>query len=440
MHTPQPDAHISALDADFASTPYKVLAAIGKGGMGAVYEVEHRTLKRKLVLKVLREPNRPDLEDRLRFEAQTLAQLSHPNLLAVVDFARTPSGRPYLVCERLYGKTLKEALGPSGALSVRDAVRFASQALAALAVAHRAGVVHRDVKLDNLFLCDGDELSPAHIKVIDFGIAKLVGAEGDPAGVQVAPLEVPTAEGIMVGTPSFMSPEQITNQRVDHRADLYGIGAVLYRILTGRNPFICADLIEYAAAHATEIPSPPSRFAPVPPGLDAVVLRALAKKPDERFASAKDMTDALAPFSSPDARASLPDEQRAPESLPTNPLPRMTPQATQRLESPARGTIRMDPSMSPWPPLQAHPLSPQHGSAQQGSAQQGSAQPAQRTPDQRTPASLDMRAGNAHETALQPRVAAARTGRTVEIVALVVAAVSAGAIIWFVLILLDVLR
>jgi eukaryotic-like serine/threonine-protein kinase len=303
MAKPDPAEQIPALNAEFAGTPYSFVAAIGEGGMGAVYEVEHRTLKRKLVIKILRELDRPDLEDRLRLEAQALAQLTHPNLLSVVDYSHTPAGRPYLVSERLHGKTLKAALGATGALPVGDAVRFAMQALGGLSVAHRVGVVHRDIKLDNLFLCDGDEITPAHVKVIDFGIAKLVGAEENRTAIPVAPLAVPTAEGVMIGTPSFMSPEQVTDMPVDQRADIYGVGAVLYRLLTGRNVFLCSDVFQYATAHATEAPTPPSRFAQLPEGLDAVVLRALEKKPENRFQNAKQMIEALAPFAD---RPSLP--------------------------------------------------------------------------------------------------------------------------------------
>lgn len=291
-----PGAQIAALNAEFSGTPYEFRRAIGQGGMGAVFEVEHRTLKRKLVIKILREVNRPDLEDRLRLEAQALAQLTHPNLLSVVDYAHTASGRPYLVSERLKGKTLATALAVSGPMPAADSVRYAMQALAGLSVAHRAGVIHRDVKLDNLFLCDGDDITPPHIKVIDFGIAKLIGAEENRTAFPVAPLANPTAEGTAIGTPSFMSPEQVMDLPVDQRSDIYGMGAVMYRLLTGRNVFRCRDLLELASAHATEVPTPPSQIVALPPGLDAVVLRALEKSPAARYQTAKEMIDALAPF------------------------------------------------------------------------------------------------------------------------------------------------
>jgi serine/threonine-protein kinase len=323
METDAQAAFLAVLADELRDTPYAPLKHLGSGAQGAAYEVEHRTLRRRLVMKLLRDPNRPDLEDRLRLEAQSMAQLSHPNVVQVVDYARSPRGRHFIVTERLQGRTLKEVVGASGALPVRDAVLFVSQALAGLYAAHRVGVVHRDVKLDNLFLTDGDEITQPRVVVLDFGIAKLA-LDRDGQSPNIAPLETPTAEGVMVGTPSFMAPEQVLNLKVDHRADIYGAGVVLYRLLAGRPPFLCKDLIEYASAHASEIPTPPSRFVDLPPGLEAVVLRALEKRPENRFASAKEMIDALAPFlsvGSASAHASPPAPERSPESLPTNPLP-----------------------------------------------------------------------------------------------------------------------
>ncbi len=288
------DPSLQALAAELADTPYVPLQIIGRGGMGALIEVEHKNLRRKLVMKILRESGRPDLEDRLRVEAHALAQLSHPNVLGIVDFARTPTGRPFLVAERLFGRTLREHLEHHGRLSVVEAVDLTRQALAGLSAAHRLGIVHRDVKLENLFVCDTHE-GPLVLKVIDFGIAKIVEAEPG-RGLAVEPPMVPTDEGMMMGTPSFMSPEQITSTSVDHRADLYGMGVVLYRLLVGRHPFVCNDALEYARAHAMQIPEPPSKLVPLPPGLDAVVLKALEKRPDDRYATAKDMIVALDPF------------------------------------------------------------------------------------------------------------------------------------------------
>jgi serine/threonine-protein kinase len=429
--TPASDLSLVALQAELRETAYHALGRLGQGGMGDVFEVEHRTLRRKLVMKLLREPNRPDLEDRLRLEAQTLAQLTHPNLLQVVDFAHTSAGRPFLVTERLYGRTLKEELGPTGNLPPTEAVTFACQALAGLAAAHRAGVVHRDIKLDNLFLCQGDDLTPRHLKVIDFGIAKLVGAEEGARGVSVDPLVVPTAEGIMIGTPSFMSPEQVTSQPVDHRADIYGMGVVLYRLVAGRNPFICRDLIEYAAAHASEPPEPPSRFVALPAGLERVILRALEKKPADRYPSAREMIDALTPFSTATRAVTSEAASRPPAEVTTGPTSdvrlRAVALATQRLDTAAplgaasRGTLRMSP---PLPPSSA--LDDPFG-----------APPAFDAPDPIPRASSPF--GPAAPVAENAAPPARRAMTVLELVALVVAAISAGAIVWFALILAGVL-
>ena len=135
------DPSLQALAAELADTPYVPLQIIGRGGMGALIEVEHKNLRRKLVMKVLRESGRPDLEDRLRVEAHALAQLSHPNVLGIVDFARTPAGRPFIVAERLFGRTLREHLEHHGRLSVVEAVDLTRQALAGLSAAHRLGIV-----------------------------------------------------------------------------------------------------------------------------------------------------------------------------------------------------------------------------------------------------------------------------------------------------------
>lgn len=413
---------LAQLEDDLRGTPYRPLRAIGRGGMGSVYEVEHRTLRRKLVIKVLREPNRPDLEDRLRLEAQTLAQLSHPNLLAVHDYAHTASRRPFIVSERLFGKTLKEHLGPTGSLPLAEAVMYARQALSGLAEAHRAGVVHRDVKLDNLFLCDATAAAPAHVKVIDFGIAKLVGGEAS-AAVRVAPLEVPTAEGVMVGTPSFMSPEQVKNLPVDHRADLYGVGVVLYRLVTGRNPFICRDVFEYATAHATDAPPAPSRFVALPLALEAAILRALEKEPSARFADAASMSEALAAALAPRGSPPAPVGARpqtttvlnegtagapAPALSPSRPHVPASPSSTVMM-TPPMSTQRLLPSPSSTLPMLAPPVE------------------AQRRPLASSPS--DVRPGRAR-----------RRWGWLEIAALLVSTLSVAAILWFALMLLGALR
>lgn len=299
---------------------YRLLARLGRGGMGEVFEAEHVALKKRVVIKLLhaRHGQKPQLLDRMRVEAQALALIRHPNLVEVTDFGHTADGRAYFVMERLFGRTLREELEARGALPVPEAITVARQLLAGLAAAHSAGLVHRDIKLENVFLCDppgppfptldngngadadadAEARPPSKTaKLLDFGLAKVVGA-GQPDRAP-APLAFPTDEGVMLGTPRFFSPEQALGRPVDARADLYSMGALLYAMLAGRAPFDhYTALYELAQAHAAEPPEPPSRFAPqpIPLELEGAILKALAKQPADRFQSAAELAIALEPF------------------------------------------------------------------------------------------------------------------------------------------------
>ncbi len=284
-----------------AGTPYRMVAPLGRGGMGEVVEAEHVALGKRVVVKLLHLTlaDRPDLVDRMRVEAQSLARLVHPNLVAVTDFGQTPDGRTYLVMERLYGRTLREELKDRGPLPAGEIVDIGRQALAGLSVAHEAGIVHRDVKLDNLFLCDALADGRRLVKVLDFGIAKVLANAGD--GRAPAPLAFPTEEGVSVGTPRFFSPEQARGQPVDARTDIYAMGAVMYALATGRGPFDHkATIYELTRAHAMEPPPRPSEVASatVHPELERVILKALEKKPEDRYPSAAELSAELARVSS----------------------------------------------------------------------------------------------------------------------------------------------
>ena len=267
-----------------AGTPYIVTRLVGQGGMGEVYEVEHAQLGRRAALKVLHRNHRdrPDLAARLREEARLLARLRHENLVEVFDLGVTADGRPYFAMPLLRGRDLREELNRAQALPPGVAMALAVQALDGLAAAHAAGLVHRDVKLENLFLEEDGTL-----KVLDFGIAKTVG-EGD--------LER-TAPGAPPGTPRNMAPEQCRGTRVDARADLYAVGLVLYELCAGRGPFddLRGDGHALRFAHGVRRPLPPSRWSPyaLGPAVDAVILRALAKAPEDRFQTATEMAAAL---------------------------------------------------------------------------------------------------------------------------------------------------
>jgi serine/threonine-protein kinase len=271
-------------------TPYRSMDELGEGGMGRVVEAEHIGLRTRVAVKLLHGPlaGDPSVVTRLRLEAQAQALIDHPGITRATDFGRTATGNAYLVTELLRGRTLKTLLGERGYLSVRESVSYVLQALTALAAAHAAGIVHRDVKLANLFVLD----EPADtVKLLDFGVAKalagaLVVARGGP----------PTAEGVVVGTPRYCAPEQIRAQMIDQRVDLYALGVCLYELLVGHDPFVEYDGAEsMMLAHLRVPPRPPSTLAaqPIPAELDAIVLRALAKDRDQRFASAHAMVEAL---------------------------------------------------------------------------------------------------------------------------------------------------
>ncbi len=287
MTDPSPEAIVPD---PFEGTSLRAIRRLGAGGTGEVFVVEHRELGRCFAAKLLRAPLAavPHIVDRLRLEGQTLARLNHPNVVAIQGFDTTPDGRPYLVIELLAGQSLTETLRTGGALPVRLALKYGKELLSGLAAAHEIGVVHRDVKPDNVFLAQSPHRSAPELKLIDFGIARVL---PDAPVEAPQPLVVPTATGAVVGTPRFLSPEGALGLRVDERADIYGAALVIYAMLTGRGPFDHVESEEAVlGAHLNETPAPPSEHAlePVPAELDALLLRALSKDPNGRFGSARE--------------------------------------------------------------------------------------------------------------------------------------------------------
>jgi hypothetical protein len=267
---------------------YRIERQIGKGGFGAVYLASHLATKQELVLKVLKPDLSEDPTQVQRFfnEARASSLLSHPNTVRVFDFGQTDVGLLYIAMERLHGKELAHALREGGGrLSALRAVRIAIGVLKSLAEAHHAGLVHRDLKPDNVFLCrvyGEDEF----VKVIDFGIAK-----PKDSGEQNL-----TRTGFTVGTPKYMSPEQVLNKPLDGRSDLYALGVILYQCLAGEVPLVGASPMETLMAHLQQEPVDLRQRAPdVPVALAKLVMRALRKNPWERFTDADDMREALEP-------------------------------------------------------------------------------------------------------------------------------------------------
>lgn len=265
---------------------YTLVERIGAGGMGVVYRAEHALLRRPTAVKVL-PPERMGEQSLSRFEreVQLTSRLTHPNTVAVYDFGRTPDGLFYYAMEYLEGLTLSRLVELSGPLPPARAAYIMRQVAGSLAEAHAIGLVHRDIKPDNILLCDrGGTCDFA--KVLDFGLVKDV-TSGDASLSNV---------DLIIGTPSYLSPEAITQpSRVAFPRDLYAIGAVLYFLITGREVFQGRTTLEICTHHVRTPPEPPSRVLgrPVPEALERLILACLAKNPDERPASASVLEHAL---------------------------------------------------------------------------------------------------------------------------------------------------
>jgi serine/threonine protein kinase len=268
---------------------YRVEALLGEGGMGVVYRATQIRLERTVALKVMRgdyarESTRPE---RFKREALAIARIKHPNAITVYDFGVCPAAGAYFVMELLEGRSLRAALQEKGSFAPAAAVELMAGICDAVDAAHAAGVVHRDLKPANIFLESLPDGAVA-VKVLDFGIAKLVATPGQ------APKEL-TVDGAAVGTPLYMSPEQCDGLSVDARSDVYALGCLAYELLAGRPPFRAGSEAALFIKHLTEIPKPPSAFnGTIPRSLDAVVLRAVAKLPGERYQTAAGLALALA--------------------------------------------------------------------------------------------------------------------------------------------------
>jgi Tol biopolymer transport system component len=266
--------------------PYEVVAPLGAGGMGEVYRARDPRLGREVALKVLPEDFAQHADSLRRFEveARAVAALSHPNILSIFDTGREGDVL-FVVTELLEGETLRDRLrqGPLGPRQAADVVARAAEGLAA---AHEKGIVHRDVKPENLFLtADG------RVKVLDFGLARHDPPIENGGDLSHSPTAaVPTNPGAMIGTVGYLSPEQARGDAVDHRADIFALGAVLYELLTGRRAFGGRSPAEMLSAILRDDPAPLSEVDPrIPPALGAIVRHCLEKNPASRFQSARDL-------------------------------------------------------------------------------------------------------------------------------------------------------
>jgi serine/threonine-protein kinase len=264
---------------------YRVLGRIGRGGMGVVYRAEDERLDRAVALKVLRSDLAHDPTARARFvrEAKSAARIGHPGVVAVLDQGVDHEGgveTAYLVMELVDGRTLRDVVLDSGALTPGEALNVTGHVLEALGEAHRKGVLHRDVKTANVLVADD-----GRIKVADFGLARVASVGGQSTTVGM---------GDLMGTAEYLAPEQLENGEPDARSDVYGVGVMLYEMLTGAPPFTGESPFAIAYKHVHEqVPPPSARVPGLPSSLDHLVLDALAKDPDERPADAGEMLEQL---------------------------------------------------------------------------------------------------------------------------------------------------
>jgi tRNA A-37 threonylcarbamoyl transferase component Bud32 len=266
---------------------YQILEKIGSGGMGEVYKAEHQLLKRPCALKLIRHDavNNPLAQARFEREVQSAARLTHPNTIEIYDYGQTDDGTCFYVMEYLPGMSLGDLVQQYGPLPPGRLIYLLRQACRALAEAHALGLIHRDLKPANIFLAiRGGEYDV--VKILDFGLVKLT----DPEAPEL------TTDRTVSGTPMFMSPEQATGSRtLDQRSDLYALGAIAYYALTGRPPFLGESPMAIMIAHARDPVEPPSRYEPdIPADLEAVVMRCLAKQPEDRYPNARAVAKALA--------------------------------------------------------------------------------------------------------------------------------------------------
>ncbi len=287
----QPDPNIGR---SIVEGQFLIEKKIGSGGMGSVYRASQPAMNRLVAVKILHPKltNRKDLAARFRREARAMSHLQHPNTVKVFLFGELDDGSLYIVMEYLEGRNLNQTVRREGPLSVERSIPILVQVCGALHEAHTAGIIHRDLKPENIFLSTNGGMKD-YAKVLDFGLAKVTERELRPGSIML------TQEGMVFGTPEFMSPEQAQGKKLDARSDLYSLATILYEMLTGKLPYDAKTPMEYIQLHVTKAPIPLSERVPgkqFPKALSDTVMKALQKLPEHRFGSALEFAEALKAF------------------------------------------------------------------------------------------------------------------------------------------------
>lgn len=266
---------------------FRIDAQLGRGAMGTVYRATQLNLERPVALKIMRSDilSNPVAIERFKREALAIARLKHPRIVMIYDYGVASEVGAYIVMEHLEGRSLSAEVKERKMIPLDQAIRWMRQICQAVAVAHAAGVIHRDLKPHNIFL-EATQDGP-FVKVLDFGLAKLQRATDEGVGSL-------TKSGTLVGSPPYMSPEQCEDLPLDAQSDIYSLGCVFYEMVAGRPPFVGSSPIDTLVKHMNEAPRPPSEYNPdVPEAVDAVLLKALAKHKKDRYESAAEFGHVL---------------------------------------------------------------------------------------------------------------------------------------------------
>jgi serine/threonine-protein kinase len=276
---------------DILNGQFQILQKVGAGGMGAVYKALQPEMNRMVGVKILHPKlaDRKDLVSRFRREARALSQLTHPNTVKVFLYGELDDGSLYIIMEFLEGKNLNQTVRTEGPFPIERALPILIQACGALDEAHKAGIIHRDLKPENIFLVQSETLHD-FAKLLDFGLAKVGERQLRPGSIML------TQEGMVFGTPEFMSPEQAQGKPLTPASDVYSLAVILYEVLTGKLPFDAKSAMDFIQLHVTAKPIPLGQRVAgrtFPPLLEQIMDRALAKRCEERFSSAADFGSAL---------------------------------------------------------------------------------------------------------------------------------------------------